>query len=67
MAAIISGVFAPRILDEIARELETAKFVSIATDASNRNAIKMFPVVLRWFSPTNGLQNKVVDLTSQEG
>lgn len=55
-ASIASNVFAPKIVAEVKDELKTCNFVSIATDASNHNAIKMFPVVGRWFSPVNGLK-----------
>lgn len=66
-AAISSNVFAPKIVEEMKQELKSCNFVSIATDASNHNAVKMFPVIARWFSPVNGLNNKVLDLTNQKG
>lgn len=66
-AAITAGVFVPQIIDEMKKELEKCNFISLATDASNHNAIKMFPVVGRWFVPNVGIQTKVLDLTSQTG
>lgn len=65
--AITAGVFAPQIVDEIKKQLAKCNFISIATDASNHNAVKMFPVVGRWFDPNVGIQTKVLDLTSQTG
>lgn len=66
-AAIASNVFAPKIVDEMKQELETSNFVSLATDASNHIAVKMFPVIARWFSPLNGINSKVLDLTNVTG
>lgn len=66
-ASIASNVFAPKIVGEVKDELKTCNFISVATDASNHNAIKMFPVVGRWFSPVNGLKSKVLDSTDQTG
>lgn len=66
-AAIVSNVFAPKIVEEIKLELKSTNFVTIATDASNHQAVKMFPVVARWFSQTNRIINKVLDLTDQKG
>lgn len=66
-AAIISNVFAPKIVNEMKEELKTSNFVSIATDASNHVAVKMFPVIARWFSLDNGINAKILDLTKQTG
>ncbi|XP_031626296.1 uncharacterized protein LOC116342721 [Contarinia nasturtii] len=49
------------------KELESCNFVSIATDASNHGAIKMFPVVVRYFAALEGLKTKVLDLSDQKG
>lgn len=66
-ASIVSNVFAPKIVEEIKQELKSSNFVSIATDASNHAAVKMFPVIARWFSASNGINAKVLDLTDETG
>lgn len=66
-SAIAAGVFAPQIVKEMKNELASANFVSLATDASNHVATKMFPVVARWFKPLEGIQTKVLDLSSESG
>lgn len=66
-SAITSNVFAPAIVNEVKQELKSSNFVSIATDASNHNAVKMFPVIARWFSPLNGINSKLLDLTDETG
>lgn len=65
--AIANNVFHPKIVDEMKQDLMAVNFVSIATDASNHGAVKMFPVIGRWFSPENGINSKVLDLTEQTG
>lgn len=47
-------------------EIKSCNFVSIATDASNHIAIKMFPEVARWFHP-DGIKAKVLDLSDETG
>lgn len=63
-SAIVSGVFEPMILAEIKSELEEAYFVSISTDASNHKEIKMFPVIIRFFSPTKGIKIRLIEFTN---
>lgn len=62
-SAIVSGVFEPMILAQIKQELEEAHFVSISTDASNHKEIKMFPVIIRFFSPTEGIKIRLIEFT----
>lgn len=66
-SAIVANVFAPRIVDEMQSALKTCNFVSIGTDASNHVAIKMFPIVGRWFNPLEGIQSKILDLSEETG
>lgn len=37
-------------------------FVTISTDTSNHKNIKMFPIVVRYFSPQNGISNKLIEI-----
>lgn len=48
-------------------ELEACNFVSIGTDASNHVAVKMFPIIARWFNPLEGIKTKVLDLCDETG
>lgn len=66
-SSIVSSVFAPKIVSEMQLELKTCNFVSIGTDASNHVAVKMFPVVARWFNPLKGIETKVLDLLDETG
>lgn len=63
-SAIVSGVFEPMILAQIKSELEEAYFVSISTDASNHKNVKMFPVIVRFFSPDHGIKVRLIEFTS---
>lgn len=63
-SAIVSNVFEPMIIAEIKNELNEADFVSISTDASNHKDIKMFPVIIRFFSPTQGPKIRLIEFTN---
>lgn len=54
--AIVRSVLAPLFTDMIQEELSTVRFVAIATDASNHGAIKMYPVLVRYFLPEEGVK-----------
>lgn len=60
-STIINSVFAPMVIEQIKSELETAKFVTISTDASNHSAIKMFPVLIRYFLPEEGIKVRLIE------
>lgn len=66
-STIVSNVFAPKIVAEMQSELKSCNFVSIGTDASNHAAVKMFPVIGRWFDPLEGIKTKVLDLSDETG
>lgn len=63
-SAIITGIFEPMIRTQIQNELKNAQFVYIRTDASNHNAIKMYPVIVRYFLPTSGTKTRLIEYTS---
>jgi hypothetical protein len=48
-------------------ELKRAHFVCISTEASNRKAIKMFPVLFRYYLPKNGVKTRLVELKRLPG
>lgn len=45
--------------------LNENRFVSLLTDASNHGNVKMFPVLVRYFMPLDGVKLKVVQLTNE--
>lgn len=65
--AIVSGVFEPMVACEIKKELEQTSFVCISTDASNHKAIKLYPVLVRYFLPTKGIRVRLIDLNDLPG
>ena len=44
---------------------QTARFICLSTDASNRKAIKMFPVI-RYFLPLSGVNVKINELSNKQ-
>lgn len=64
---IAVNVIAPYAVQLIKCELEKAKFVSILVDASNHKAIKLVPVIVRYFSTTTGVKNKVLEFSNLPG
>lgn len=59
-----TGVLAPLAMDMVSKDLEQARFVALAGDASNHGNLKMFPVVARYFSLTLGVQHKMLDFAN---
>lgn len=59
--AIVTGVFEPMIRAQIENELNTVRFVCISTDASNHKAIKMYPIIVRYFLPTQGVRTRLIE------
>ena len=62
-ASIITGVLAPFAQKSLLSELGENPF-SIAIDASNHNEVKLFPLVVRFFSAKVGVQVRILDLRS---
>lgn len=54
-------VLAPWILDDVKNDLADVSFITVTTDTSNHTNIKMFPIVVRYFSIKNGVSNKVIE------
>jgi hypothetical protein len=42
-------------------ELEKAKYVSIMIDSSNHGALKIVPVLVRYFIPEEGIKTMVIE------
>lgn len=65
--AIIKNVFGPFFEKQLVDEMKNAMFVSIITDASNHGNIKMYPVLIRWFTPLGGIETKILNFTAEDG
>lgn len=65
--AIVTNVIAPYEQEQLKKILEKSRCVTLLTDASNHTDIKMFPVLVRFFVPTEGIQIKMLELTSEKG
>jgi hypothetical protein len=72
--ATVTGVLAPASIDgslgilhrnmiEIKEEDQTPYF-SIASDASNYGSSRMFPVAIQFWTPQDGMHNRVLDFYS---
>lgn len=57
---IIVNVIFPYIIDNMIKELRSAKFISVLVDGSNHKAIKLVPIVARYFLPEIGIKNKIL-------
>uniref|UniRef100_A0A8D8JTE7 (northern house mosquito) hypothetical protein n=2 Tax=Culex pipiens TaxID=7175 RepID=A0A8D8JTE7_CULPI len=65
--AIITNVIAPyaqRLVDD---EMTEVSYVTVLTDASNKGSTKMFPVLVRYFVPTEGVRIKIADFCTTKG
>lgn len=64
MEAIVKNVLATSTLDEALKELNFGSdflLFSISGETSNHGNRKMFPCVIRYFTPENCIQNKIID------
>lgn len=60
------GVLAPFSVKQLLKKLNQQPF-SIAIDSSNHGNVKMFPLVIRFFTKEDGLQFRLLDLESLPG
>jgi hypothetical protein len=61
--AIVNQVVAPHTITTIIETLRNISCLSIATDASNHGADKLFPILIQYFNWTgNGIETKILDL-----
>uniref|UniRef100_A0A914WM39 Uncharacterized protein n=2 Tax=Plectus sambesii TaxID=2011161 RepID=A0A914WM39_9BILA len=63
---ILTGVLAPYSVECLLKELGSQPF-SISTDASNHKEIKLFPLVIRYFTASKGVQVRLLDMESLPG
>jgi hypothetical protein len=55
-------VLAPHALKSVVTEAKEANYAGILTDASNHGNIKLFPVLIQYFSVTNGITTRIIEL-----
>lgn len=65
-SAIVSEVFEPIVLSQIRCELELAKFVCISTDTSSHKEIPMYPVIICYFIPLEGIKTRLINFQHAE-
>lgn len=65
--AIICNVFSPYACSQLRKELNNSTFISIYSDASNHKDVKLFPTLVRYFDPLDGVKIKIIDFVSLEG
>lgn len=61
--SIVNNVLAPFSIRQIIKDLENIAYISVATDASNHLATKMFPLIVQYFDYQNGgIKCKLLDI-----
>lgn len=62
MEALVTEVLGPYAIQNVIDDLNTDNlFYCLQTDASNKKNIKLFPLVVQYFTAKNGIQNKLID------
>ena len=59
--ALTENILAPHSIELALRELQQNKPFSLATDASNKGNLKMYPISVRFFSSTTGVTDRLID------
>lgn len=62
--AIVNNILAPWCRNVLKEELENIYFISVSIDTSNHKSIKIFPILIRYFSPETGVHMKVLEISS---
>lgn len=60
-SCLIYNVLAPASIEEIVEKLRLGVFYSISTDESNHGHMKLFPIIVRFYSPDNGISTCLLD------
>ena len=62
MEALVTDVLGPYAVEGVINDLNNEDvFYCLQTDASNKKNIKLFPLVVQYFSVNNGIQNRLLD------
>lgn len=67
--SIVTSVFNEYCKKMLLENLDSVSYtsISILSDASNHNEIKLYPILVRYFDIKNGIQIKILNLESIEG
>lgn len=65
--AIVVNILAPMAIHELNDHLRKANCITLLTDASNHGSTKLFPVLVRYFFPYEGVQIKILEFQEQPG
>ncbi|XP_044741892.1 uncharacterized protein LOC123302864 [Chrysoperla carnea] len=65
--AIVVNVLARTAIEELKDDLNRSNCITILNGASNHGNKKIFPFVVRFFQPYEGVQVKILDLQDQPG
>ena len=60
ISAILENVLMPFSIQKHTEKMKNPKF-SISTDASNKGNMKLFPIIVQYFSLNDGIQTFVLD------
>lgn len=64
VSALVKGVIAPQSLKESLEVVKKSSYYGISTDASNHKATKIFPFVVQFFDINQGIQTKLLKVSS---
>jgi hypothetical protein len=65
--AVVVNVFAPSAMQQILKELETVKYISVMVHTSNHKSLKSVPVLIRYFIPRKGVKTKMIEFHNLKG
>lgn len=65
--AIAVNVLSPHIFDKVLEGLSKSRYVSIIIDASNKKDIKVVPIIIRYFLPSEGVKTKLLHFEEVPG
>ena len=54
-------------INEMKGLMKQAKFITVALDTLNHNAVKLAPILMRYFLPSLGMKTKILDFQSIKG
>lgn len=60
-------VLAPQAIDEMKEDLKHTKFCCLGIDSSNHIAVKVVPIVVRYFMPEKGICTEILEVSSLPG